>query len=110
MTDKFCIHYYDDETGEAFDAYSSDSEIETLVSPFADEVVTERSRFYDAFGDYGEKRLYVFSPDRGAQLREICHRFFDRIDWMIYDCCEVVNPGRGDTRDMIPERYRLSNS
>ena len=80
MTNKFCIHYYDNETGEGLDAFSSDSEIENLVKPWADRVILQSSSEFPCQGENGEDRMYVFSVDRAGQLRELCARFRSRFE------------------------------
>jgi hypothetical protein len=80
MTDKFCIHYYDDETGDGLDAFSSDAEIESMIRPWAVAVISSSSRMYPNMGENGEDRMYVFSPDRAEQLRELCTRFRSRFE------------------------------
>jgi hypothetical protein len=80
MIDKFCIHYYDDETGAGLDAFSCDAEIESMIRPWAEQVVTESSREFPNMGENDESRMYVFSSDRAEQLREICDRFRSRFE------------------------------
>lgn len=101
MTDKFCIYYYNDETGEGLDAYSTDAEIEAMIRPYAERVVTESSREFPVMGESGESRLYVFSCNRGPQLRELCRKFFDRFEFMLYDCKWEIIPGVNSV-DQIP--------
>lgn len=82
LNDKFCIHYYNDDTGEGLDAFSRDSEIESLIQPLPKETITEACHEFPAFGERKERRLYAFSHTHGEQLRELVTKFRSKFSYI----------------------------